>query len=101
MADILTKKKRSAVMAKIRGRGNKATEVVFANLLRAHRLTGWRRHAPLPGKPDFAFRQHRVAIFVDGCFWHGCPRHCRFPASNRAYWLKKIAGNMMNVRIPV
>src|SRR6266567_5791886 len=93
MADVLTRKNRSALMAKIRARGNKATEIVFANVLRAHRISGWRRHLPLPGNPDFAFRAARVAVFIDGCFWHGCHSHCRFPATNRAYWLKKIAGN--------
>jgi len=93
MADVLTKKKRSEVMAKIRGRGNKATEAVLAKLLRLHKLTGWRRQAGLPGKPDFAFRQQRLAVFVDGCFWHGCAKHCRMPSSNQSYWRPKVARN--------
>ena len=80
-------------MARIRGRGNKVTEVVMVKLLRLHKLNGWRRHAPLPGKPDFVFHSQRLAMFVDGCFWHGCARHCRMPASNQSYWLAKIAGN--------
>ena len=93
MADVLTRKKRSAVMAAVRSRGNKQTEVVLAKLLRASGITGWRRHPSLPGKPDFVFREHRLAVFVDGCFWHGCPSHCRMPSSNQAYWRPKIAGN--------
>ena len=56
MADTLTKKKRSALMARIRGRGNNDTEVVMLRLLRLYKLNGWRRHIALPGKPDFAFR---------------------------------------------
>lgn len=48
----------------------------------------------LPGSPDVVFVRARVAVFVDGCFWHGCPEHCRRPSSNRAYWVKKIDRNM-------
>jgi DNA mismatch endonuclease (patch repair protein) len=47
----------------------------------------------LPGTPDFAFPKNRVAVFVDGCFWHGCPRHASFPATRRDFWLKKFAAN--------
>src|SRR5436190_1132162 len=54
---------------------------------------GWRRHLRVPGTPDFAFPKHRVAIFVDGCFWHGCPKHATFPATRNAFWLKKFADN--------
>lgn len=93
MADVLTKKKRSAVMAAVRSRGNKQTELVLAKLLRANRITGWRRHPSLPGKPDFVFQRQRLAVFVDGCFWHGCPDHCRMPSSNQAYWAPKLAKN--------
>ena len=54
---------------------------------------------PLPGKPDFVFRATRVAVFVDGCYWHGCSRHCRIPASNRPYWLQKITSNKTRDRL--
>ena len=54
-------------MSLIRGKGNKETEQVLLVLLRQSKITGWRRHLPLPGKPDFAFPKHKVAIFVDGC----------------------------------
>lgn len=80
-------------MAAVRSRGNKQTELVLAKLLRDNRITGWRRHPALPGKPDFVFRRHRLAVFVDGCFWHGCPCHCRMPSSNQAYWAPKLAKN--------
>src|SRR5262245_16035140 len=93
MSDVLTKKKRSQVMARIRARGNKVTELVLVRLLRFHKLTGWRRHACLPGKPDFTFYQQRLTVFVDGCFWHGCEKHCRMPTSNQSYWQPKIARN--------
>ncbi len=44
-------------------------------------------------KPDLAFKGARVALFVDGCFWHGCPDHCRIPATNASYWTQKIRRN--------
>ena len=98
MADVFTKKKRSAVMAAIRSVGNKATELSLLSLLRQHGITGWRRHQALPGRPDFLFRRERLAGFVDGCFWHGCKKHLRMPASNVEYWQKKIARNLARDR---
>jgi DNA mismatch endonuclease (patch repair protein) len=82
-----------AVMSKIRGRGNKDTELALMKLFRQHGITGWRRHQKVFGKPDFIFKQVRLALFVDGCFWHGCPKHCKIPAGNRAFWKKKFAAN--------
>lgn len=93
MADVFTKTKRSDVMSRIRGRGNKDTELALMKLFRASGITGWRRHQAVFGKPDFIFRKVRVAVFVDGCFWHGCPKHCNIPANNRAFWKKKFAAN--------
>ncbi len=93
MADVLTKAKRSQVMAAVKSRGNRTTELKLASILRAARVTGWRRHQALPGRPDFTFRLARLAVFVDGCFWHGCPRHCRMPRSRTAFWNPKIARN--------
>ena len=75
MPDVFTKAKRSEVMSRIRGRGNKDTELALAKLLRRHRITGWRRNQPVFGKPDFVFPKLKLAVFVDGCFWHGCPKH--------------------------
>jgi DNA mismatch endonuclease, patch repair protein len=89
------REKRSEVMSRIRGHGNKATEVALACLLRQHKITGWRRHLPILGKPDFTFRRHRLVVFVDGCFWHGCPKHSTTPASNRAFWIRKFSRNKL------
>lgn len=91
--DRLTKAQRSKLMARVRGRGNATTEVAFARLLRAARITGWRRHAALPGRPDFSFRKEKVAVFLDGCFWHGCTRHFRAPKSRPRFWREKIERN--------
>jgi DNA mismatch endonuclease (patch repair protein) len=93
MVDIWSKQKRSEVMALIRSRGNKETELRLIAIFREFRIAGWRRKQMLPGKPDFVFRAERVAVFVDGCFWHGCPKCYRRPSSNQEYWDAKIAGN--------
>ena len=98
MADVLTKAKRSALMARVRGVGNASTEQRLARLLREHRINGWRRGAPLAGKPDFIFRAAKVAVFVDGCFWHGCPRHGRTPKTRVAFWTAKLARNAQRDR---
>jgi DNA mismatch endonuclease (patch repair protein) len=98
MPDIFTKRKRSDVMSRIRGTGNKDTELRLIQLFRANGLTGWRRGSKLPGKPDFVFPQLKVAVFVDGCFWHGCPLHGTQPATNRAFWRRKIARNRQRDR---
>lgn len=84
---------RSALMAKVRGRGNASTEALVASLLRKHRIAGWRRHAALPGSPDFYFRDHRLALFIHGCFWHGCPRCYRPPKGNKPFWTDKLSDN--------
>ena len=93
MSDVFTPKKRSEVMSKIRGKGNKSTEVLLAQIMRKNRITGWRRNQPVFGKPDFVFRKQKVAIFVDGCFWHCCPEHSNIPKTNREFWEKKLLGN--------
>ena len=91
--DRISKKQRSEIMSRIRGRGNEETEVRLAKLMRAEGIRGWRRHLPIPGRPDFSFRKQKVAVFVDGCFWHGCPKCFRLPKQNRAFWKAKIEGN--------
>lgn len=99
MADVFTQKKRSEVMSRILGRGNKETEVALLKLLRAAGLKGWRRHLPLFGKPDFTYPQKRLVIFVDGCFWHGCPKHSNLPVNNRAFWRLKLSANKVRDRL--
>ena len=99
MPDVFTKAKRSEVMSRIRGHGNKATELALLRLFRAHRITGWRRRQPVFGKPDFVFPKLKLAVFVDGCFWHGCPRHATEPKGNAAFWQKKFAANKARDRL--
>jgi DNA mismatch endonuclease (patch repair protein) len=99
MPDVFTKAKRSDVISRIHGRGNKATELALAKVFRQNRITGWRRHQAHFGKPDFAFARFRVAVFVDGCFWHGCPKHSTMPRGNRAFWAQKLAANKARDRL--
>jgi DNA mismatch endonuclease (patch repair protein) len=91
--DVFTKKKRSEVMSKIRGRGNKETELALIAIFRTNKITGWRRHPNVFGRPDFVFRKERIAVFVDGCFWHCCPKHSNMPRNNRAFWKRKLDAN--------
>lgn len=85
-------------MSLIRSRGNRRTELRLIGAFREAGITGWRRHLPLPGRPDFAFRAARLLVFVDGCFWHGCAKCYRRPASNRAYWDAKVIRNQTRDR---
>lgn len=107
MPDVFTKAKRSEVMSRIRSHGNTATELRLAGLMREAGIKGWRRQLALPihvqhskgrVRPDFVFRQERTAIFVDGCFWHGCPRHATRPQQNREFWDAKITRNQARDR---
>ena len=84
---------RSQLMSRIRSRGNKNTELALIKLLSQHHITGWRRNQKVFGNPDFIFRRSRLAIFVDGCFWHGCPKCYIRPRSNKAFWDDKFARN--------
>jgi DNA mismatch endonuclease (patch repair protein) len=152
MPDIFSRRKRSAVMAAIRSRGNRATELRLIAIFRAHGITGWRRGCVIRGqetedgdrksevrerksgagrqkaepgrranegkrtvrfavRPDFVFPKlthstgsglgtnGRVAVFVDGCFWHGCPIHGTKPKQNAAFWRRKIAANRARDRL--
>jgi DNA mismatch endonuclease (patch repair protein) len=96
--DVFSKEKRSVVMARIRSSKNKSTELAFMRMLRAHGFCGWRRGSKLPGKPDFVFVSARTAVFVDGCFWHGCPTHATQPKNNAEFWRRKIAANITRDR---
>ncbi len=99
MSDIFTKKKRSEVMARVRSSGNRDTEVALARWFRREGITGWRRKQRVFGKPDFVFWRERVAVFVDGCFWHGCPRHGTLPKQNGSFWAAKLARNRARDRL--
>ena len=91
--DTFSKTERSRIMASVRSRNTKSTELRFISILKSKGIAGWRRNFTLSGKPDFVFPRLKIAVFIDGCFWHGCPRHCRMPSSNIHYWNDKIEKN--------
>ena len=99
MADVFTPRQRSAMMGLVRSTGNASTEQRLVRFLRSYRITGWRRASRLVGSPDFAWHRKHVAVFVDGCFWHGCPRHGHTPRSRIAYWVPKLARNKARDRV--
>ena len=90
IVDPLTPEQRSALMRKVKGTGNRTTEARVEAALLAAGVTGWEKHPALPGKPDFYFPAERLLVFVDGCYWHGCPQHVRYPQASADYWRAKI-----------
>ncbi len=91
--------RRGQLMSRVRSTGNLTTEKRLVSLLRAAGMTGWRRHQPLPGRPDFVWPKAKVALFVDGCFWHGhdCGRNLT-PRTNVEAWRDKIKRNQARDR---
>ena len=99
--DPLSQEERSSQMSKVRGKGNRSTELVVAAQLTAWGITGWESHPlGLAGKPDFYFPEAKMAIFTDGCFWHGCPAcQRRMPTSHSDFWARKISANRKRDRL--
>lgn len=97
MTDVFSRKKRSEVMSKI---GPKTSlERKLSGRLRALGLKHGMHYKKLPGKPDIVFPDKKLAVFIDGCFWHKCPRHYIRPATRTAFWTGKIDGNVKRDRI--
>ena len=91
--------KRSRNMRAIQSSGNKTTEIRLVSLLKEHGLTGWRLHPPhILCNPDLVIRKGRVAVFVDGCFWHACPDHGSSPKANAVWWEEKLRTNVARDR---
>jgi DNA mismatch endonuclease (patch repair protein) len=94
MRDPLSKAERSVLMGRVRNRGNKSTEQIVEQGLSCTNINGWVKHPKfILGCPDFYFPNLRLAIFVDGCFWHSCPKCGRVPKSRVAFWSAKISDN--------
>lgn len=92
--DTFDKKTRSRVMSRIRSKGNQSTERRLRGALVKAGLSGWTLHPrDVEGKPDFFFVESKLVVFVDGCFWHGCPKCYRRPQSRTEYWDKKLERN--------
>ena len=92
--DIWSKKKRSAVMAKIKGKDTKPEWIVRRYLFsRGYR---YRKNVKgLPGTPDIVLRKYGIVIFIHGCFWHGHEVDGTMPKTNREFWKNKIEGNKL------
>lgn len=98
LADVFSKSKRSDIMRNIRSTGNKSTELRLIEVFRDLGIKGWRRSYPVTGHPDFVFLKRKVAVFTDGCFWHGHDCFNSQRVQNSPYWSKKIAGNIARDR---
>lgn len=91
---------RSEIMRRVRSKGNRSTEVRLRYLLVRSGIRGWRMHGDeLVGKPDFVFDEKKLAAFVDGCFWHGCPKCYRRPKSSTSYWDQKVSTNIQRDKV--
>ncbi|MBQ2851182.1 MAG: DNA mismatch endonuclease Vsr [Thermoguttaceae bacterium] len=91
--DVFTVAKRSQIMSKVRSTGNASTELKLIAEFKERKITGWRRKSKIFGHPDFIFPKLRVAVFVDGCFWHGHDCRNTKPKDNADYWRAKIERN--------
>ena len=97
--DTFTAEQRSRIMAQIKSTGTTPERRLLALIQQfARRRKFVQNAAELDGSPDFYFPRLRLALFADGCFFHGCPRHCRMPSTNRPYWERKIARNQRRDR---
>ena len=94
MADVFDSKKRSDIMSKVRSNNNKSTELALIKFFKENNITGWKRNYPVKGHPDFVFLDKKIAVFVDGCFWHGHDCRNTRPSDNAEYWQKKRERNI-------
>lgn len=95
MSDNLSPEDRQKTMRAVKGKGTKLEKRLWA-MLAGMKLGGWRKNPKnIIGNPDIIFTEQRIAVFIDGCFWHGCP-HCqkKLPISNKEYWERKIKRNI-------
>ena len=77
-------------MRKVKSKKNKSTELRLIDIFKQNGITGWKRNYPVKGHPDFVFLKEKVAVFVDGCFWHGHDCRNTRPAENKEYWHKDV-----------
>lgn len=91
--DVLTPKQRSYCMSQIKRNGT-SPEVIFRQLIASRGLRGYRLDAKAKGHPDFYFPRRKIAVFIDGCFWHRCPKCFVRPKTNRKFWTPKIRQNV-------
>jgi DNA mismatch endonuclease Vsr len=95
--DNLTPEQRRKNMQNIRSFGTKP-EILMAKELRKRSIYFASNVKTIVGKPDFVFRKRKVAVFIDSDFWHGHPKRCIMPKTNKSYWSKKILSNQLRDR---
>ena len=98
MADIFDKQQRSQIMRKVKSSGNKSTELRLISVFKENNISGWRRNYAVKGHPDFVFLKMKIAVFVDGCFWHGHDCRNTTPSDNKEYWDRKRQRNIQHDR---
>jgi DNA mismatch endonuclease (patch repair protein) len=92
----------SALRTMQSNRSVSALEVRFRKALWESGVRGYRLHASLPGRPDVVFPRSRVAVFVNGCFWHRCPKgHLPSPKANKEFWRRKLDDNVRRDRAAI
>lgn len=98
--DNLDRQARRRAMSHNKSSGTRSTELRFRSLLVRYGVCGWQIgvRSELPGRPDIILRNIRLAVFLDGCFWHGCGQCRSLPRVNRASWRKKIEENQRRDR---
>lgn len=96
MADVFDKEKRSQIMSAVHSKKNKSTELKLIDIFKRYGIIGWRRNYKVKGHPDFIFPHKKVAVFVDGCFWHGHDCRNTRPNNNADYWQKKRERNIQH-----
>ena len=96
MAAVFSPEQRTSIMKKVRSAGNSSTELKLIEVFKELSIKGWRRKYDVCGHPDFVFLRKRIAVFVDGCFWHGHDCRNTRPSSNQEYWQKKRERNIQH-----
>ena len=94
MPDNLIKEQRSLCMSKINSK-NTIPELIMKKEMKLH---GFIFQHKAPGNPDFINYSKKIAVFIDGCFWHKCPNHFIEPKSNKDYWVPKLERNVIRAK---
>ena len=98
MSDVFNKEKRTEIMRSVKSKNTKSTETKLQTIFKKHHIMGWKKNYPVKGRPDFVFLKQKIAVFVDGCFWHGHDCRNTRPVDNAEYWNAKRERNQKRDR---